>query len=138
MIANTIAKIRERYPEERFFWIAYYNDGTIFPQFDFETFKENKFSDIQQDKLIAFSWFPLDFSEKEVKIKIEPGYKLIAFKTCKKRYGVNQQLQITQSYPKEVIAYVIGRQKIGDNSDKVLIYITENGILISNKNLEII
>jgi hypothetical protein len=43
-----------------YFWLAFYKDGTCFPQFDFETGKENKFADIDQEKLDKFGVFPFN------------------------------------------------------------------------------
>ena len=41
-----------------YYWIAHYNDGTSTPQFDTKTYEENKFSDINNDKLIKFGLYP--------------------------------------------------------------------------------
>lgn len=45
----------------RFFWIAEYNNGECLPQFDFITGEENLFKEVDQDKLIRFSWYPFTF-----------------------------------------------------------------------------
>jgi DNA-directed RNA polymerase subunit M/transcription elongation factor TFIIS len=49
-----------------YFWIAFYNDGSCLPQFDFETGKTNDFKDVDQYKLVKFGLFPFpkDLSEK--------------------------------------------------------------------------
>lgn len=41
-----------------FMWIAHYDDNTSLPQFDPLTCRENKFSDIRQDKLVKFGLYP--------------------------------------------------------------------------------
>jgi len=49
-----------------FFWVAFYSDETVLPQFDFKTGKENLFRNIDQKKLVKFGLFPFqkDFAEK--------------------------------------------------------------------------
>lgn len=42
-----------------FFWIAFYKDGSILPQYDFQTGKQNLFKEIDQSKLDKFGWFPI-------------------------------------------------------------------------------
>lgn len=42
-----------------FFWIAFYNDGTILSQFDLDTGQEHLFKEIDQTKLEKFGWFPI-------------------------------------------------------------------------------
>jgi hypothetical protein len=41
-----------------YFWIAEYTDGSALPQFDPETGKENRFSDVDQQRLRRFGWYP--------------------------------------------------------------------------------
>lgn len=43
-----------------YFWIAFYDDNTCLPQFDFETGKENKFKDIEQERLVKFGLYPFN------------------------------------------------------------------------------
>jgi len=137
-LANTIVEIAKKHPEERFFWIAYYSDGSIFPQFDFDTYSENLFKDIDLNKLRAFSWFPLfPDLDSEFKILLDSNKKLIAFKTCSKTYSANSDMKIIQQGDKKVIAYVLGWQEIGNNENKVLTYITEKQVIISSKTLEV-
>jgi len=47
-------------------WIAHYNDGTSYPQFDTESYEENSFIKIDKDKLIKFGIYPFkkDFAYK--------------------------------------------------------------------------
>jgi hypothetical protein len=78
-----------------YFWIAEYNDGTALPQFDPETGLDNKFSEVQHDKLVRFGWYPFSFGlsqkifaaegivviptfNKSHKIEIERGQKVVA------------------------------------------------------------
>jgi hypothetical protein len=42
-----------------YMWVAHYNDKQIYPQFDFETGKENTFVSIDQTKLIKFGLYPI-------------------------------------------------------------------------------
>ncbi len=41
-----------------YFWIAEYTDGTALPQFDPETGEENRFADVDHEKLERFGWYP--------------------------------------------------------------------------------
>ena len=41
-----------------YFWIAEYTDGFALPQFDPETGRENKFSEVDHRKLHRFGWYP--------------------------------------------------------------------------------
>jgi hypothetical protein len=41
-----------------YFWIAEYTDGSALPQFDPETGKENRFSEVDHPKLKRFGWYP--------------------------------------------------------------------------------
>ena len=41
-----------------YFWIAEYTDGSALPQFDPETGKENRFSQVNHQKLKRFGWYP--------------------------------------------------------------------------------
>lgn len=41
-----------------YFWIAEYTDGSALPQFDPETGRENKFSEVDHRKLHRFGWYP--------------------------------------------------------------------------------
>lgn len=45
-----------------YFWIAFYKDGSCLPQFDVNTGRENKFTDIEQDNLDKFGLFPFNTS----------------------------------------------------------------------------
>ena len=49
-----------------FFWIATYNDNTALPQYDPNTLKPNKITNIDQNKLVKIGWYPfsIDFAEK--------------------------------------------------------------------------
>jgi len=41
-----------------FFWIAEYDDGTIFSQFDFNCGKENLYKDIDINRVVKIGWYP--------------------------------------------------------------------------------
>ena len=45
-----------------YFWIAEYNNGSALPQFDPETGKENKFSEVDHQKLKRFGWYPFSLN----------------------------------------------------------------------------
>jgi hypothetical protein len=81
-----------------YFWIAEYTDGSALPQFDPETGRENKFSEVDQQKLERFGWHPFSVelaqkileTEKTVvvptrnlsyMVTVEKGEKLVAYRT---------------------------------------------------------
>jgi hypothetical protein len=68
-----------------YFWIAEYTDGSALPQFDPETGKENRFSEIDHQKLKRFGWYP--FSLKLAQ-KILKGKKVRVIPTRKPSYTV--------------------------------------------------
>ena len=69
-----------------YFWIAEYTDGSALPQFDPETGKENKFSEVDQQKLKRFGWYP--FSAKLAK-KIVNTENVIVVPTSNHSYKLN-------------------------------------------------
>ena len=81
-----------------YFWIAEYSDGSTLPQFDPETGRENKFSEVNQLKLQRFGWHPFSLKLAQQILKGEkkgvlptrnPSYtvtveeddKLVAYRT---------------------------------------------------------
>jgi hypothetical protein len=68
-----------------YFWIAEYTDGSALPQFDPETGKENKFSEIDHQKLYRFGWYP--FSPKLAQ-KILETEKIVVIPTTNQSYNV--------------------------------------------------
>ena len=81
-----------------YFWIAEYTDGSALPQFDPKTGKENRFSDVDQNRLTSFGWYPftVDLAQKIQKtenivvfpaknssysISLKPGDDLVAYRT---------------------------------------------------------
>lgn len=92
-----------------YFWAAEYENDLIFPQFDLETGKENLFSEIEQDRLKSFGWYPIGFdlslkirqsnvdsfveaneSTAYVKIHLDKYKKLFACRRQKLSYSVGQ------------------------------------------------
>lgn len=82
-----------------YFWIAEYTDGSALPQFDPETGRENRFSEVDQRKLERFGCYPftpelakkiydadgilvIPTSSKSYVIEIQNGQKLVAHRTC--------------------------------------------------------
>jgi hypothetical protein len=49
-----------------YFWIAHYDDGTVLPQFDLDTGKENQFLKVEKNRLVKFGYYPfsVDFGRK--------------------------------------------------------------------------
>ena len=68
-----------------YFWIAEYTDGFALPQFDPETGKENRFSEIDHLRLHRFGWYP--FSPKLAQ-KILETEKTIVMSTKNQPYTV--------------------------------------------------
>jgi len=81
-----------------YFWIAEYDDGSALPQFDPETGRENRFSEVDQLKLKRFGWHPFSLklaqkileTEKTVvvptgnpsyTVSLEKGEGLVAYRT---------------------------------------------------------
>ena len=81
-----------------YFWIAEYTDGSALPQFDPETGRENKFSEVDHQKLKRFGWYPfsLKLAQKILKtektvviptknqsytVTVEKGDRLVAYRT---------------------------------------------------------
>ncbi len=81
-----------------YFWIAEYTDGSALPQFDPETGRENRFSEVDQQKLKRFGWYPFttELAQKILKaeklvaiptrnlpyaVRLENGEKLVAYRT---------------------------------------------------------
>jgi len=71
-------------PEIKYVWRAVYTDGTILNQFD-ESGKERAFKEIDQSRLLKFSWVPVDGQGREVSVTLRPGQRLIAFRRVKWR-----------------------------------------------------
>ena len=68
-----------------YFWIAEYTDGSALPQFDPETGKENRFSEIDHQKLHRFGWYP--FSPKMAQ-QILKAEKTVVIPTSNSSYTV--------------------------------------------------
>ena len=68
-----------------YFWISEYTDGFALPQFDPETGRENKFSEVDHQKLKRFGWYP--FSLKLAQ-KILTGKKIRVIPTRNRSYTV--------------------------------------------------
>jgi hypothetical protein len=81
-----------------YFWVAEYTDGSALPQFDPETGRENRFSEVDQLKLRRFGWHPfsLKLAQKILKteqtvvvptrnpsytVTVEEDDKLVAYRT---------------------------------------------------------
>lgn len=112
-------------PKLSFFWIAEYSNNQVLPQFDFKTGKENLFSEIDQNKLVKFGWYPFPLSLSKLVngaiynpilsnyiLNIRPIDKLFA---CRRNY-----IQRDGRTEKRYSEYILG------NQDFILV-INENG-----------
>jgi hypothetical protein len=68
-----------------YFWIAEYTDGSALPQFDPETGRENRFSEVYHRKLERFGWYPFT---SELAQKIMKAGKLVVIPTRNLSYTV--------------------------------------------------
>ncbi len=81
-----------------YFWISEYADGSALPQFDPETGRENRFSEVNQRKLRRFGWYPFSLNlaqkilatektaviptkNRSYAVTLERGDKLVAYRT---------------------------------------------------------
>ncbi|HEY4674475.1 MAG TPA: hypothetical protein VIH48_00300 [Candidatus Bathyarchaeia archaeon] len=103
-----------------FFWIAEYEDGKAVAQFDPDTGEEKTFALVQEDRLIAFGWYPfkpelsgritkksglvtIATNNPSYRVKLEKGDKLIA-----KRENV-VRLNIKGEVVSRETAYILGK-----------------------------
>jgi hypothetical protein len=68
-----------------YFWIAEYIDGSALPQFDPETGKESRFSEIDHQKLHRFGWYPFSLKLAQQILKAE---KTVVIPTTNPSYTV--------------------------------------------------
>lgn len=81
-----------------YFWIAEYTDGSALPQFDPETGRENRFSEVDHQKLHRFGWYPFSLKlaqqilkgekkgviptrNRSYTVTVEKGDRLVAYRT---------------------------------------------------------
>ena len=104
------------------FWIAEYNDGMAVPQFDPEDGHENKFTSLDQGKMVAFGIYPFsrDFAdfvtktngstvatfggEGKVRIDVKDGKKVMYKRLC----GIPWNVFTSEQGPEKVMSYVLG------------------------------
>lgn len=132
----------------RFFWVAFYNDGTLLPQFDPHTGDENKYGEVTHEKLTQFGLFPFPppFAEKvqkagtivvalplpTYKIHLEPDDVLIFHRRNFIKTEIQLATQKTVELDRDII-YVLGYTRFYRRGNKMfekrhnLMYIHENG-----------
>jgi hypothetical protein len=122
-----------------FFWIAVYDDGTALPQFDPETGRENLFSQVDQNRLTSFGWYPFkrQLAEKleqpvevnpllpKYAVKLGQGKRLIAHRTNSLNYGVKGKMELFEKSRQTI--YIIGYEM---NGEQFKIAIDERGNVI--------
>jgi hypothetical protein len=103
-----------------YFWIAEYDDGSALPQFDPETGRENRFSEVDQLKLRRFGWHPfsLKLAQKILKteetvvvptrnpsytVSVEKDDRLVAYRTNTVRLQMRKE-----GVDHEETVYVLG------------------------------
>jgi len=115
-------------------WVAEYEDGTVFPQFDSSTGKENLFKDIDMNRLKRFGWhnFSPELAQElfvkgvqvrstyppiSVVLDIKRDEELVATRRNKIKYSVGGGYQHTET------VYVLGVK------DKAYVFISEDGTI---------
>ena len=68
-----------------YFWIAEYTDGTALPQFDVEMGKENKFGEVDHQRLKRFGWYPFSV---ELAQRILDAEKIVVVPSKNKSYTI--------------------------------------------------
>lgn len=100
------------------FWLAEYNDGTALAQYDPESGKENKFSQIDQSKLTKISWYPatkvLANKVSEIAINplmtpvsliVPPGKRARLFRRNRLNYSLSGSKEPRQTVEEYVIGF---------------------------------
>jgi len=122
-----------------FMWIAEYEDGTVFPQFDPKTGKENRFGDIDMTRLKRFGWhnFSPELARElfvkgvEVEstyppisavLELQRGEELVAVRRHTRKYGFSPMGRIYDRGESPIV-YVLGVK------DKAYIFIDEDGTI---------
>lgn len=92
------------YPPLKYFWIAWYNDGTALSQFDPETGEEIGFLEVDLPRVVKFGWYPftpklaelvrkkgilavVDPQAKPLEVHLNPRRSLVAFRRNYLKYG---------------------------------------------------
>lgn len=122
-----------------FMWIAEYEDGSVFPQFDPKTGKENRFGDLDMEKLKKFGWhnFSPELARElfvkgvEVRstyppisavLEVQEGEELVAVRRHTKRYGFSPAARIYDRGEAPIV-YVLGIK------GKAFVFIGEDGTI---------
>lgn len=95
-------------------WIAKYKNNTMLPQYN-EDGSENKYSDIDRDKLSEFGLIN-DLGEPVIALHLDPGQNLIYRRRVQKRTGEG-----------EFAIYLVGWQmKIDEREIQSIAYVSED------------
>jgi len=122
-----------------FMWIAEYEDGTVFPQFDPSTGKENLYKDIDMTKLKRFGWHNFSpelarqlfvkgievestFPPISVVLNVNKGEELVAVRRHTRQYGFSPIGRIYNRGEAPMV-YILGIK------DKAYLFIGEDGTI---------
>lgn len=87
-----------------YFWVAFYKDGSIFPQYDFDTGQAHLFKEIDQSKLEKFGWFPFteDLAKKvgdpRIIVNTKLPYFVIRLKEGQRLIALRREYQHFYNY----------------------------------------
>jgi hypothetical protein len=95
-------------------WIAHYNDGTTLAQYN-EDGSENRYQDINRDKLIAFTLW--NDNKLSLALHLQPGQRLIYRKRVEKKSG-----------EPDIMVYLAGwQQTVNGENVQSIAYVTQGG-----------
>jgi len=130
----------------RFFWVAFYEENIVFPQFDLETGKENLYKEIEQERVVKFGIFPIslklgakiqEHGVKNIPSVTLPSYVVHLTKGDELIYVRRNAIQVgmfTDGSSKELqreIMYILGTKKrVGRGWRNSLIFVDESGNVV--------
>lgn len=109
---------------ERWVWVAVYSDGTSLRQFDPDTGRFHRFSEIDLERLAAFALQDVTDPERLLEVRISPGRRPIHF---------YRNLRLNVGTPEEarVRVYCFGYQEtLHGRNHKVILQVHPNGTVI--------
>lgn len=140
--------------ELRFFWVAFYEEDIVFPQFDLETGEENLFDEIEQDRVIKFGIFSISpifgakmlecgipnvpsFVPRSYVVHLTKGDKLVYLRRNAIQVGMAMSGEMKEL--NREIMYILGTKKpVGRGWRHSLMFVNEDGDVILNSNFNFV